>query len=110
MLFFTFLFFLFDAVTSVTLNLREGKIEGTTKYSSIGDKSGFQMNVYIRLSDWSKVIWRHHKYKTYTRSIKVKFITAFDTVGANDGNHQKISNHWEKMITNCPQKTIFAHI
>ena len=56
MLFFTFLFFLFDAVTCVTLNLREGKIEGTTKYSSIGDKSGFQMNVYIRLSDWSKVL------------------------------------------------------
>ena len=46
MLFFTFLFFLFDAVTSVTLNFREGKIEGTTKYSSIGDKLGFQIQGY----------------------------------------------------------------
>ena len=41
------LFFLLNAVTSVTLSLREGKIEGTTKYSSIGDKSGFQINVEI---------------------------------------------------------------
>ena len=46
MLFFTFLFFLFDAVTGVTLNFREGKIEGTTKYSSIGDKLGFQIQGY----------------------------------------------------------------
>ena len=44
MIFFTFLFFLLNAVTSVKLSLREGKIEGTTKYSSIGDKSGFQIN------------------------------------------------------------------
>ena len=51
MLFFTFLFFLFDAVTSVTLNFREGKIEGTTKYSSIGDKLGFQIQGYASQKD-----------------------------------------------------------
>ena len=44
MICFTFLFFLLNAVTSVTLSLREGKIKGTTKYSSIGDKSGFPIN------------------------------------------------------------------
>ena len=79
MLFFTFLFFLFDAVTSVTLNFREGKIEGTTKYSSIGDKLGFQIRgcasqkKFTILGRYQGRLYQGEKFSQRTFNFKAAF-------------------------------------